>query len=219
MSAAASLLGTPLRRLLHVWDRASIYLPLLLMGALALGTYWLVRNSPVTTAQQAAQKPGKNEIDYFMRRFTIRSFDGAGQLKSEIVGAEGRHYADTDILEIDQPQIRALSDTGRHITSTSVRALSNGDGSEVQLLGNARVVREAAPGADGKLLPSMEFKGEFLHAFVKEERIKSHKPVVLKRGADQFTGDSFTYDNLTGIMELKGRVTGTLAGKAASPAP
>ena len=30
----------------HAWDRMSIYLPVLLMGLLALGTWWLVRNAP-----------------------------------------------------------------------------------------------------------------------------------------------------------------------------
>lgn len=30
-----------------IWERASLYLPVLLMGVLALGTYLLVRNTPV----------------------------------------------------------------------------------------------------------------------------------------------------------------------------
>lgn len=29
------------------WDQLSIYLPVLLMGLLALGTWWLVRNAPM----------------------------------------------------------------------------------------------------------------------------------------------------------------------------
>ena len=28
------------------WEGASVYLPVLLMGLLALGTWWLVRNAP-----------------------------------------------------------------------------------------------------------------------------------------------------------------------------
>jgi lipopolysaccharide export system protein LptC len=179
------------------------------MGALALGTYWLVRNTPVFTAQEAP-KIAKGEIDYFMRKFTIKSFDEKGQLKSEIYGVEGRHYADSDTLEIDQPRMLSISDAGRPVTSTGNRALSNGDGSEVQLIGNARVVREAVAGTDGKVLPRLEFQGEFLHAFVNEERVKSHLPVLLIRGADQFTGDTFTYDNMTGVAVLKGRVKGQL---------
>ncbi len=196
-------------RLQRAWDRVSIYLPLTMMAVLALGTYWLQRNAP-TAAIPAAAQSVKNDIDYFMRQFTIRSFDETGLLKSEVNGLEARHYVDTDFLEIDQPRIRSIGEQNRVTTSTGKLALSNGDGSEVQLMGNALVVREAAPGPDGKVLPKMTFAGEFLHAFVNEERVKSHKPVLLTRGNDQFTGDSLAYSNVTGIAELKGRVRAVL---------
>ena len=29
------------------WDAATVYLPVVLMGLLALGTWWLVRNAPM----------------------------------------------------------------------------------------------------------------------------------------------------------------------------
>ena len=214
MTSALRLLHKPWRRVLRTWDQVSIYLPVVLMGALALGTYWLVRNSPVFSSQEAS-KAAAHDVDYFMRKFTIKSFGETGQLKSEIYGVEGRHYPANDTLEIDQPRILSISDAGRPVTSTGNRALSNGDGSEVQLFGNARVIREAVAGNDGKVLPRMEFQGEFLHAFVNEERVKSHLPVTLTRGADQFSGDTFAFDNLTGIAVLKGRVKGQLFPGAA----
>lgn len=207
----------PATRAVRLWNSISIYLPVVLMGLLALGTYWLVRNSPVFGAPEVA-KEALHEPDYFMRNFTVRTFDESGQLKSEIFGKEARHFPDTDTLEIDAPRIRSINAQGRLVTSTGNRALSNGDGSEVQLLGNALVVREATRTADGQDLPRMEFRGEFLDAFVTEERVKSHKPVVLTRGGDQFTGDTFAYDNLSGIADLKGRVKGFLVPRAKSAA-
>ena len=33
-------------RVRATWDRLAIYLPVMLMGVLALGTYWLARNTP-----------------------------------------------------------------------------------------------------------------------------------------------------------------------------
>lgn len=207
----------PVKRVARAWDQASIYLPLVLMGGLALGTYWLARQSPASPVPEAV-KTAKHEIDYFMRQFTIKSFDEAGLLKSEVNGAEARHYVDTDTLEIDQPRIRSVGEQGRLIVSTANQALSNGDGSEVQLLGNARVVREAVTAPDGRAMPRMEFAGEFLHAFVKEERVNSHKPVVLTRGTDQFSGDTFSYDSISGVVELKGRVKGVLTPKSRAAA-
>jgi lipopolysaccharide export system protein LptC len=195
----------------------AIYMPLIMMGALALGTYWLVQNTPVFSAPEAARE-ASHEVDYFMRKFTVKNFDEGGRLKSEIHGLEGRHFSDTDILEIDQARIRSTSPEGRVTVATANRAYVNSDGSEVQLTGNARVVREASRDASGKETPQLEFRGDFLHAFLNEERVTSHKPVVLIRGNDQFTGDSFAYDNLDQVANLKGRVRGVLVPKSAAGA-
>lgn len=218
LKSTSQTLRDPWNRALQMWDSISIYLPVLLMGALALGTYWLVRNSPVQNSPEQS-KEVKHESDYFMRKFTIKTFDETGKLKSEIYGIEARHYPDTDTLEIDAPRIRSISNEGRLVTSTGNRALSNGDGSEVQLMGNARVIREATRDADGDDLPRMEFQGEFLHAYINDERVTSHKPVVLIRGGDQFTGDTFAYNNLTGIADLSGRVRGRLVPRITVPVP
>ena len=206
-----------LARMSRTWERIAIYIPVLLMGLLALGTYWLVRNTPAALVPETTRAVS-SEPDYYMRKFGIKTFDEAGQLKSDVSGAEVRHYPDTDTLEIDQAVIRSYSLEGRLTTSTGNRALSNGDGSEVQLIGNAHVVREASVGPDGQAVPRLEFRGEFLHVYVNEERVKSHLPVVITRGSDQFAGDDFAYDNLDRVADLKGRVKGVLVPRNAAPA-
>jgi lipopolysaccharide export system protein LptC len=205
------------RTLAGVWDRMAMYMPLLMMGVLALGTYWLARNNPGFSAPETAQEV-RHEIDYFMKKFSVKTFDETGRLKSEIFGDEGRHFPDTDILEIDQARIRSLRPDGSITVATGNRAYTNGDASEVQLTGNALVVRDAWRDASGKEFPRLEFRGEFLHAFLNEERVTSHKPVVLTRGLDQFTGDTFDYDNLGQVANLKGRVRGVLMPRSAQTA-
>ena len=192
-----------------------MYMPLLMMGALALGTYWLVRNTPTFSTPEAVREVG-HEVDYFMQNFTIKNFEEDGKLKSEIQGTEARHFADTDILEIDQARILSININRQLTTATANRAYSNGDGSEVQLTGNARVVREESLDPQGKKLPRLEFQGEFLHAFLNEERVQSHLPVRLTRGADQFTGNVFTYNNLDQVAVLTGRVRGVLMPNSAN---
>jgi lipopolysaccharide export system protein LptC len=200
-----------------IWDRMAMYMPLLMMGLLALGTYWLARNNPGFSAPEATPEV-RHEIDYFMKKFSVKTFDETGRLKSEIFGDEGRHFPDTDILEIDQARIRSLRPDGSITVATGNRAYTNGDASEVQLTGNARVVRDAWRDASGKEFPRLEFRGEFLHAFLNEERVTSHKPVILIRGQDQFTGDTFDYDNLGQVANLKGRVRGVLIPRSAQAA-
>lgn len=196
------------------WDRISIYLPLILMALLALGTYWLVRNTPMLGQPDAVQAV-KHEPDYFMRGFSVKTFDVKGRLKSEVQGVEARHYPDTDTVEIDKVHIRSLNPEGRVTVATADRALSNADGSEVQLFGNAVVVREALTDAAGKVQPRLEFRSEFLHAYLETERVRSNKPVVMTRGNDRFTGDAMDYNNLERLMQLTGRVKGLLPARPA----
>ncbi len=189
------------------WDRISMYLPILLMGVLALGTYWLVRSTPVFLAPEG-ERPVTHDPDYFMKKFSVKTFDSTGRLKSEVSGADARHYPDTDTLEIDGVRIRSFNEQGRLTTATANLAITNADGSEVQLFGNALVVREAVTGKAA--MPRMEFRGEFLHAFLNKEQVRSNKPVQLTRGKDRFTADSMDFNNIDQVMQLQGRVRGTL---------
>jgi lipopolysaccharide export system protein LptC len=45
---------------------------------------------------------------------------------------------------------------------------------------------------------------------MKTEQVKSHKPVELLRGNDRFTADSLDFDNVDQVLQLHGRVRGTL---------
>ena len=199
------------------FDRVTIYLPLILTATLALGTYWLVRNAPKLLEPAPKEVPA-HEPDFFMRGFVVKSFMPDGDLRSEIFGTEGRHYADNDTLEVDDVRFRSISEDGLVMHGSAKRGLSNGDGTEIQLFGDAIVVRDAAASANGTPIPKLEFRGEFLHVFTDTERVKSNKPVILTRGADRFTADSMDYDNATGVANLKGRVRGLLTPQAASPA-
>jgi len=215
---------TPGRRgglalVLRLWDRLTIYLPLLVTGLLALVTYWLVSSAPPAPAP-VLERAAKHEVDYFMRRATVKTFDETGRLKSEVFGLEARHYPDTETVEIDQFKMRAINPQGRITTATATRALSNDAGNEVQLFGNARVVREPLQQADGSWSPRQEYQGEFLHVFIEEERIKSHLPVVLTSGKDKFSGDALTHDSVTQVTDLQGRVKARLEPRrSTTPAP
>jgi lipopolysaccharide export system protein LptC len=179
------------------------------MGLLALGTYWLVRSTPLTQPT-GREVQVQHEPDYFMRQFSVKTFDATGRLKSEVRGTYARHYPDTDTVEIDLVNIRSYNEAGRLTTATAKRALTNADASEVRLFGDAHVVSESIIDPAGKTLPRVAYRSEFLHAFIETERVVSDKPVTLTRGRDQFTADSMDFSNQDGFMQLKGRVKGVL---------
>ena len=204
-----------MRLVLTVWDRLSIYLPIALMGLMALGTYWLVENSP-RPDKPVVQRPTRHEPDYFMKKFSVTTFVESGRLKSEVFGAAARHFPATDMLEIDRIRIRSFDEQGRLTTATANRALTNDDASVVELFGNALLVREAQTDSSGNAVPRIEFRGEYLHVNTDTERVKSDKPVQLRRGNDVFVGDTMDFDNVNQIMVMQGRVKGVITPRNAS---
>lgn len=184
---------------LRLRDALSAYLPLLLMAALAVFTWWLVKHSP------APQRPAetmavRHEPDYTMSRFALERFDAQGRLKVRIEGARLQHFPDTDRIEIDGVRISAVAPDGRVSLATAQRALSNGDGSEVQLMGGAEVISSDHSGRP------LHMRGEFLHAFLVTEQVRSHLPVqVLLAGAELNAG-GLDYDHGQRRLALLGPV-------------
>ena len=206
----STLALSPWMRLRRWWDRLSVYLPIVLMGLLALTTYWLVRTAP-KPIEPEPEAAAKHEPDYYMRDFVLKVYGADGKLKNEVIAAEGRHYPDTDTLELDQPRIRTFNAHGRLTSARGARGISNADGSEVQLFNQAVIVREAYTDDKGVAQERSELQSDFLHLFADSERVRTHLPVVILRGAnDRFTADKMDADNLDQLMQLDGRVRGTL---------
>ncbi|MEO8310733.1 MAG: LPS export ABC transporter periplasmic protein LptC [Caldimonas sp.] len=188
---------------LRLLDVISAYLPLLMMAVLASGTWWLVRNAPSVATPRVVATP-RHVADYVMTRFVVQRFGSDGALRTQIEGERLRHYPDDDTLEIDEARIRAVGTDGVVTLANARKALANGDGSEVQLLGDAHVVRPAH-GKDEQI----EFRGEFLHAFRNVEKLRSHLPVVVTQGQSVVRAGGMEYDNLARVVELKGRTSAT----------
>lgn len=180
-------------------DVLSSYLPLLLMALLAASTWWLVRHTPAP-AGPAAAPALRHDPDYTMEGFSITRFAADGRFALRIDGDVLRHYPDTDRLEIDGVRIVALAPDGRRTEARARRALANGDASEVQLIGAAEV-RSQIDGDD-----ALEIEGEFLHAFLRFERLRSHLPVLVRHGASQTRAAGLDYDHLARVVQFAGPV-------------
>lgn len=190
---------------------ASAYLPLLLMAALALGSWWLVKNTPVFESERAAV-PLRHEPDYTMSKFMVQRFAVNGAMRVQIEGDLMRHYPDTDTIEIDNPRVRAIGEDGRATIATARQAIANRDASEVQLIGAAHIVREASTTA-----AAIDFRGEFLHGFQNTERVRSHLPVIVTQGDTEIRADSMAYDNLAQMLDLKGHLRAVIVTRAGAP--
>jgi lipopolysaccharide export system protein LptC len=203
--------GTERRRAmpwhLRLRETLSAYLPILLMAALALATWWLVKNSPKPPGE-VAPRAVSAEPDYTMSGFALERFAPDGRLMLRIEGAQMRHYPATDRIEIDGAQIQAWSPAGRLTRASAARAVGTGDGSELQLLGGAEVVGEDAAGVP------LLMRSEFLHAFFIDERVESDRPVLVRHGATELRAAGLLYAHASQRLELKGPLKVTLTPRA-----
>jgi lipopolysaccharide export system protein LptC len=186
----------------RVFGTALAYLPMLAMALLALGSWWLVRLTPIPEGATAAPPP-RHEPDYTMRGFVVQRFTPDGTLRTQIEGDVAHHFPDTDTLEIEHPRIRSIAPDGRVTVASAQHALANGDASEVQLLDDAHVVREAVPGD-----PAIDFRSDFLHVFVNVERVRTNRPVRVTQGDTVVEAAGMAYDNLARVVDLQGRMHG-----------
>lgn len=216
MTPAALPLATPRRAKPRPWlwraqSLLSSYLPLLLMALLASGTWWLVKNTPLLDAP-GELAPLRHIPDYRMANFEIQRIGADGRLNVQIAGAELRHYPDTDTIEIDQARVRAVAPDGSLAIAEARRALSNGDGSDMQLMGDVRL-RRLAPGAGENAPAQLEVRGEFLQALANSEILRSHLPVTIRQGGSTVNAQNFEYRHLTGQVRFTGRAQGQIASR------
>ena len=193
---------------LRLREALATYLPILLMAALALATWWLVKHSPRPPAE-AAPRAVSADPDYTMSGFALERFAPDGRLLLRIQGAQLRHYPATDRIEIDGAQVQAWSPQGRLTRASAARAIGTGDGSELQLLGGAEVVGEDAGGRP------LRMSSEFLHLFLIDERVETDRPVRVRVGGDELRADGLVYRHATQRLDLKGPLQVTLTPRAA----
>lgn len=195
-------------------DGVTRYLPVLLMALLAAFTWWLVRNAPSLDKEGRPAAPPQTP-DYTMRGFVLSTYGPDGALRSQLEGDVMQHFASTDTVEVQRPRMRTFDPAGRLTRASAQRARSNGDGSQVQLLGDAVVIRE--PGIGETPADRVEIRGEFLEILSQEERVRSHLPVSIVSGRGELYGGTLDYRHADGLTELGGRVTGQLRPGSASP--
>jgi len=194
---------------LRLRELLGAYLPLVLMGLLALGTWWLVKNTPRPTVGD--DNPAlRSDPDYEMRDFAITRFAPDGRATVRIEGKWLRHFPDTDRIEIENARVHASAPDGRVTHAQAARALANGDASEWQLTGGAKVVAEMRSG------PPLQIDGEFLHVFVRTEVVRSHLPVLVRQGGDEIRAGGIEVDNLAQRVHLNPPVRGNFSPRAAS---
>jgi lipopolysaccharide export system protein LptC len=192
-------------RLRRTLDRLTIYLPLILFGVLALGSWWLVRSMPELLP------PGPDKLlrvdpDYRLEKFTVKAFDTSGRLTREISGQSATHFPAKQELHIQNIRIFAENEMGTRLQAQARQGVFKENEQLVDLTGDVLAVRAA-----DRKGPRMTLHGEAITALMDQERLVSSMPVEIVRGGDVFTAQTMDFDTRHGLYELQGRVKSVLA--------
>ena len=189
-------LGQRLREAFGTW------LPLIMMALLALGTWWLVKNSPGPLPVR--DKPAlRTEPDYAMEGFLVRRFDAQGEQKVRVEGRLMRHYADPqERVEIDDARVTARALDGRVAVLTAQRGLSDARGEVVRLVGQARITSVTTQGEP------LLVQGEAITLHGPTQRATSATPVQIQVGASTMNASAMDYDHPAHRLQLQGPLQG-----------
>jgi len=190
------------------WEGLSGYIPVIVMLLFAMLTYWLLQITPKASHKETQVQP-VHEEDYFMKQFSLKTFEKNGQVKTYIVGNYARHYPDTDSVEIEGPRIYTQSDIKLHrlhkAQGSAQIATSNADASIVELKGNVIFIKEDVQSAGNKP-EKTKMSGEYLKINSDVEQISSNQPIEIEKGSQKMYADAMSYDNLDRHLKLVGNV-------------
>lgn len=196
--------ANPALRMFLWWRRISTMLPLFMLLLLAGFSGWVAREALLAIHRGSTSVPAPQKPDYFLRDFQTRSFDSQGRSSAELSGASMEHIPGNQTVRIAQPRLRVLDEQGVMTHASAEVGLSNADGSNVQLFGDAVLSRQA-PNA-----PDVIVRSSFLNIFPQERRISSNRPSTVLRGASRFSGDDLQMNGLNGTFTMQGGVHGSL---------
>ncbi len=201
-----------MRWLARLWRGAATLLPPILMALLAMFSWWVAREA----MRNIGSRPGveqPREVDYFLRDFNARTFDAQGRPVAVLAGKSMEHQPGVDTVRIVAPSLRAVNADGVTTTARARIGLSNADASNVHLQGDA-VVERVAPGQ-----PLLRLRSDFLNVFPNSQRVLSDRPSVLQRGDSTVAADGLVMDGLSGTIDMRGNVHGTILPATRPHAP
>jgi len=183
-----------------------LYLPATLMALLALGTWYLVRNTPAAAPVAPMLVPARH-VDYDMVNFFTSVYAANGQAEQVLQGRKMQHYSSQEV-EISQLRLvrQVANAENQYLLShaTAARAFGRDDGSDMTLTGQVRVQQSPQNG------PELQLQGSYVRVYQQGDRLRGENGVRIRRGNLNLTGQTLDWDASTGILTMQQGVSATI---------
>lgn len=192
------------RTLLHL-------MPLILMGALTLMTFWLVqKNMPPESSM--LERVRLHEPDYIIKDGTLSALNEQGNTKYRILGNKVTHYDDDASIDIDAPRMRLFQPDKPPVTVKSDTGHLDGDLTILELIDNASIFRPAqAATATEPATLRMLASSSYYKVLINDDIVETDRPIRLEQGMSiMHSSDGGTFNNIQQSMTLSGQVKGRI---------
>lgn len=178
----------------------AIWFGLLLLALLTALSFWIER----TVQPPPPKRDGstRHDADYTVYNFSVLKSDAAGNPRSNLTGAEMRHYPDDDSTELVQPRYAIYAQKKQVTRIQSDRGQVSANGENVYFMDNVKVVREATAAKS-----EMTVMTSYLHVIPDKEIAQTDRPVtILQAPRTIVTANGMTYDKKSGLLNLRNKV-------------
>lgn len=154
--------------------KSAIVFPLVLLSLLAILTFWINHIVQLPTAKLDGSS--RHDPDYIVSNFVTTQTDINGDLKYKLAAIEMRHFPDDDTTNLQRPRYTQFAIGKPYTQVEGLRGYVSGDGEEVQIVDNVKVVRQAF--ADKG---EMTIDTDYLSILPDDDIVRTASPVVIKQ--------------------------------------
>ena len=186
-------------------------MPLILMSALTLATFWLVRkNTP--PEKSALERTRLHEPDYTIHDGALSALNELGNTKYRILGKQVTHYDDDASIDILTPRMRLFQLDKAPVTVKSDTGHLDGDLTVLDLIDNATIFRpaQAATVTEPATL-RMLASSSYFKVLINDDIIETDRPITLEQGMSvMHSTEGGVFNNVEQSMTLSGQVKGRI---------
>ena len=186
-------------------------MPLILMGAITLITFWLVKKN-MPPENSLLERVRLHEPDYTIQNGALSALNELGNTKYRVLGKKVTHYDDDASIDILAPRMRLFQANKAPVTVKSDTGHFDGDLTILDLVDNAEIFRPAqAATATEPATLRMLARSSYFKVLINDDIIETNKPISLEQGMSVMNStDGGTFNNVDQSMVLSGQVKGRI---------
>lgn len=201
---------TPAMRRRARIDRLTAWSPLLLLGGLALATWWL--DAQIQPPPPKPDGSSRHDPDIFIEKFRAVALDANGRAVQTVAAERAARFADDQSTEFTAPSVM-LAEAGRPaLSAVAERGVLTGDRKRVTLSGSVVAVRDADPNVKRGETPvgPIRLATESLTVFPDEHRVVTDRPVTVEEPRGIIHADGLDLDTNSRTIRFGAGIRGSI---------